>query len=178
MKISLKRNKLYFSPTFFIDLDRKTIDEYNLKKRTEISEIEYKELITQRAYSMAYFLLARREMSSKKLKDKLIEKYKERKIIENLIEDFTQKGYLDDTQFAELYIRSHPNYSKKKMFFSLSQMGIDRDTINSFLGKYDEKDEIIRQWERLGNKDYNKKIMSLMRKGFNYRTIREVIDDL
>lgn len=179
MKVILKRNKLYFDEYFYIDLNRDTIIEYDLKNRDEISEEEYYSLIKKRAYSMAYYLLAKRDISTKKLKDKLIEKYHEKDIIENLIVDFTNKGYLDDYEFARIYIKNH-NYSKKKMEYMLFLQGIEKDIIQDLLSNYDEKDreEIKKLWIKLGNRDEQKKIMSLMRKGYNYAMIKEVIKEI
>ncbi len=178
MKCSLKGNKLYFDEFFFIDLNKDTILEYDLRKRTEISYEEYRELIKRRAYSMAYFLLAKRDYPSRELYQKLVQKYREKDIIADLIAEFLDRGYLDDYEYGKSYIASH-NYGKKKMEFMLFQKGLTREVISSLLedNRERELEEIKRQWEKLGNKDRDKKIMSLMRKGFEYRDIQRAISD-
>lgn len=59
MKYNLKGNKIYFDEFFYLDLNKQTILEFDLKKRDEISEVEYRELVKRRVESMGYFLLVR-----------------------------------------------------------------------------------------------------------------------
>ena len=42
MKYNLKGNKIYFDEFFYLDLNKQTILEFVLKKRDEISEVEYR----------------------------------------------------------------------------------------------------------------------------------------
>ena len=179
MKCNLKGNKLYFDEFFYIDLNKDTILEYDLKNRDEISVDEYRELIKKRAYSMAYFLLARRDYPSGDLRTKLISKYRERDIIDELIEDFTQRGYIDDYDYGRSYIRTH-SYGRKKMEFMLLKKGLSSDMIRSLLDENadQEIEEAKKQWVKLGNKEKDKKIMSLMRKGFEYSTIQRAVSEL
>ena len=41
-------------------------------------------------------------------------KYKEKHIIDEIIEEFREKNYLDDYEYGRGYVRNH-NYGKKKM---------------------------------------------------------------
>lgn len=179
MKCSLKGNKLYFDEFFFIDLNRDTITQYNLKNRDEISIEEYRELIKKRAYSMAYFLLAKRDYPSGDLKTRLISKYRERDIIEDLIADFCERGYIDDYEYGKSYVRTH-SYGRKKMEFMLLKKGLSSDMIRELLddNSDQELEEAKKQWIKLGNKEKDKKIMSLMRKGFEYSTIQRAVSEL
>lgn len=179
MKCSLKGNKLYFDEFFFIDLNRDTITQYDLKNRDEISIEEYRELIKKRAYSMAYFLLAKRDYPSGDLKTRLISKYKERDIIEDLIADFCERGYIDDYEYGKSYVRTH-SYGRKKMEFMLLKKGLSSDMIRELLddNSDQELEEAKKQWIKLGNKEKDKKIMSLMRKGFEYSTIQRAVCEL
>lgn len=110
---------------------------------------------------------------------KLLSKYREREIIKGVIEKFLELGYLNDYDYAESYINSH-NYSKKKMEFMLLQKGISSDIIGELLesSEFQEIDEIKRQWKKLGNRDEEKKILSLMRKGFRYSDIQRAIKEI
>lgn len=67
-KYNLKGNKVYFDEEFFIDLNKQTILEYELEKRDEITEDEYKALIRKRVLSMGYFLLAKKDYPIRELK--------------------------------------------------------------------------------------------------------------
>lgn len=179
MRYSLKGNKIYFDEFFYLDLNRQTIQEFNLKERDEISQDEYRELVRRRAESMGYFLLSKRDYSQKELYTKLLSKYREKEIINSVVEKFVEMNYINDYDYAQSYINSH-NYSKKKMEFMLLQKGINLSVIREILSECNsqELEEIRKQWEKLGNRDKEKKILSLMRKGFEYRDIQRVIKEI
>lgn len=178
-RYSLKGNKIYFDEEFFIDLNKQTIAEYELQKRNEISEEEYYEIIRRRVLSMGYFLLSKKDYPIKEFTTKLVTKYREKEIVEEIIDEFIEKGYLDDMEYGRCYIKIH-NYGRKKMEFMLFQKGLSSDIIRELLNDNsdNEMEEIKRLWLRLGEKEKDKKIVSLMRKGFQYRDIKKVISEL
>lgn len=96
-----------------MDLNKQTILEFDLKKRDEISEVEYRELVKRRVESMGYFLLGKRDYSERELYQKLLSKYREKDIIKSIIEKFIELGYLNDYDYVQSYVNSH-NYSKKR----------------------------------------------------------------
>ena len=104
-RYSLKGNKIYFDEEFFIDLNKQTIAEYELQKRNEISEEEYYEIIRRRVLSMGYFLLSKKDYPIKEFTTKLITKYREKEIVEEIIDEFIEKGYLDDVEYGRCYIK-------------------------------------------------------------------------
>ena len=59
-------------------------------------------------------------------------------------------------------------------------MGIDRDIIQDILIDNDELEieNIKNIWKNLGNKNYRKKVESLIRKGFVYEDIKKAISSL
>lgn len=179
MKFNLKGNKLYFNDFFFINLNKDTILEYDLKNREEITDNEYRELIKKRAYSMGYFLLSSRDYSSGDLSKKLVSKYREKDIIKEIIDDFCEKGYIDDYEYGKSYINNH-NYGRKKMEFMLLQKGLNSNMIKELLDECSDKEleEAKKQWVKLGNKEKEKKILSMMRKGFEYSMILRAISEL
>ena len=101
-------------------------------------------------------------------------------IVEDVVDDFEEKGYLDDYEKAKSYTSQHSNYGAKKLSFLLYQMGVDREIVSEILE--DEKDnqiEKIKQlWIRLGNKEDKKKVESILRKGFLYGDIKKTISSL
>lgn len=66
------------------------------------------------------------------------------------------------------------------MEFMLFQKGLSSDIIRELLNDNsdNELEEIKRLWLRLGEKEKDKKIVFLMRKGFQYRDIKKVISEL
>ena len=178
-KFNLKGNKVYFSEIFYIDLNKATIIEFGLKDKEYLTDEEYEHLIKLRALSMGYFLLSKQDYSIKELKTKLLLKYKEKHIIDEIIEEFREKNYLDDYEYGRGYGRNH-NYGKKKMEFMLFQKGISQDIIKKVIGENSENEmeEIKKLWIKLGDKEKEKKILSLMRKGFEYQDIKKAVSEL
>ncbi|WP_291259588.1 RecX family transcriptional regulator [Fusobacterium sp.] len=179
-RYSLKGNKIYFDEFFYLDLNKQTILDFNLRNRDELTQEEYFQLIKLRSESMGYFLLSKRDYSEKELYLKLLSKYREKSIVRSVIDKFVELGYIDDYDYAEHYISSH-SYGRKKMEFMLIQKGVSREIIDTiFFTSQREKDmeEIRRVWLKLGNKERDKKIASLLRKGFEYRDIKKVMNEL
>ena len=175
-KFSLKGNKVYFDEIFCIDLNKTTITEFDLKNKEYLTN---EHLIRLRALSMGYFLLSKQDYSIKELKTKLLLKYREKHIIDEIIEEFREKNYLDDYEYGRSYVRNH-NYGKKKMEFMLFQKGISQDIIREVIGENSENEmeEIKKLWIKLGDKEKEKKILSLMRKGFEYQDIKKAVSEL
>ncbi len=178
-KFSLKGNKVYFDELFYIDLNKTTITEFDLKNKEYLTNEEYEHLIRLRALSMGYFLLSKQDYSIKELKTKLLLKYKEKHIIDEIIKEFKEKNYLDDYEYGRSYVRNH-NYGKKKMEFMLFQKGLSQDIIREVIGENSENEieEIKKLWIKLGDKEKEKKILSLMRKGFEYQDIKKAVSEL
>ena len=178
-KFSLKGNKIYFDELFYIDLNKTTITEFDLKNKEYLTNEEYEHLIRLRALSMGYFLLSKQDYSIKELKTKLLLKYKEKHIIDEIIKEFKEKNYLDDYEYGRSYVRNH-NYGKKKMEFMLFQKGLSQNIIREVIGENSENEieEIKKLWIKLGDKEKEKKILSLMRKGFEYQDIKKAVSEL
>lgn len=178
-KFSLKGNKIYFDELFYIDLNKTTITEFDLKNKEYLTNEEYEHLIRLRALSMGYFLLSKQDYSIKELKTKLLLKYREKHIIDEIIKEFREKNYLDDYEYGRSYVRNH-NYGKKKMEFMLFQKGLSQDIIREVIGENSENEieEIKKLWIKFGDKEKEKKILSLMRKGFGYQDIKKAVSEL
>lgn len=179
-RYKLKGNKIYFDEFFYLDLNRQSILDFDLKSREELTLKEYYELINRRAESMGYFLLSKRDYSEKELYLKLLTKYREKIVVSSIIEKFKDLGYLNDYDYAQSYIKSH-NYGRKKMEYMLLQKGISHEIIKSIWESSDgeeEIEEIKKLWQKLGNRERDKKIVALMRKGFEYRDIKRAISEL
>ena len=178
-KFNLKGNKVYFDEVFYIDLNKATITEFDLKSKEYLTNEEYESLIKLRALSMGYFLLSRQDYSIKELKNKLLLKYREKHIIDEIIEEFRGKNYLDDYEYGRSYVRNH-NYGKKKMEFMLFQKGISQDIIKELMEENSENEleEIKKLWIKIGDREKEKKILSLMRKGFEYQDIKKAVSEL
>ena len=153
-KITIKGNKLILGDDKIIYLTKEMFSKFDLKGKTELDEETFYSLIYFRIRLSAYTMLAKRDYFKKELRNKLIEKIGFADIVEEVVEDFEEKGYLDDYEKAKSYTAQHSNYGTKKLSFILYQMGVDRETVSEVLE--DEKDnqiEKIKQlWVKFGNK--------------------------
>lgn len=66
------------------------------------------------------------------------------------------------------------------MEFMLLQKGLNSNMIKELLDECSDKEleEAKKQWVKLGNKEKEKKILSMMRKGFEYSMILRAISEL
>ena len=172
----IKGNKLILDNDKVIYLTKEMFSKFDLKDKTELDNETFYSLIYFRIKLSAYNMLAKRDYFKKELKNKLIEKIG----FEDVVEDFEEKGYLDDYEKAKSYASQHSNYGAKKLSLIFYQMGVDREIVSEILE--DEKDnqiEKIKQlWIRLGNKEDKKKVESILRKGFLYGDIKKAISSL
>lgn len=110
--------------------------------------------------------------------------------IENIIADFERCGYLDDERYAEIKVRSYLNSGKSSKYIKLKlrQKGVDRDLVDDILddSDYNALDTALAlaKKKKIGpyrseplRKDMRKKDMAtLVRAGFDYDTICQVLD--
>ncbi|WP_425365321.1 hypothetical protein [Fusobacterium varium] len=66
------------------------------------------------------------------------------------------------------------------MEFMLFQKGLSQTVIKEVIGENsaNELEEIKKLWIKLGDKEKEKKILSLMRKGFEYQDIKKAVSEL
>ena len=102
--------------------------------------------------------------------------------IEAVIERLIEKGYLDDEKFTRYYIENRnqkKGISILKLRQELSKKGIKKEMVDLVLAEQprDEKEEIMKIISKKREK-YNdhKLVQYLLRRGFRYDLIREVLE--
>ena len=131
-------------------------------------------------------LLARRPHFSNELRQKLLKKGFEEKQIDEVIEDFKRRGYLDDDDRAFLYLEelSRKRFGKNEAVRRLMLKGVSKAQAVSLAGSFFlENDEIANIRYLLDKKKFNLKDVKglkkaydfLMRRGFGLDRIREVL---
>ncbi|MFH1406931.1 MAG: regulatory protein RecX [Candidatus Omnitrophota bacterium] len=146
-----------------------------------------------KAKSYALRLLAIRPRSIKELKDKLALKGYKPQDIEHIIEELTCKNFLNDLEYARVFLRSRISNNPKGVMLlkmELRQRGISDEIINAALSEvkesFSEKDAALklaqarRRFLGKTEKDAAKKRIYdyLNRRGFTANTIYEVIKEL
>lgn len=176
-KILIKGNKLFLEDGQSIFLTKEIFSRFSLRDKEFLNDEEFNSLIYFRIRLSALIMLQKRDYFQKELSDKLRKKYNFPNIIEKVCNEFKEKKYLNDEEQAYSYAKLHPNYGKKKLAYIFYKMGINKEKIQEILfeNKNQEIENIKTLWQKLGNRNYNKKIESLMRKGFSYGDIKKVI---
>jgi regulatory protein len=167
--------------------------KYGLRPAMDISEDRFltlkNEAERRAAYDKAIELLSYREHSSRELKTKLQQKGYSASLANEILKQMIAKNYLDDRRFAKLYFRElmrqrkfGPLMIKKKML----EKGVDNKDIDSRLASVSPE-----EWEQIAGDILNKKMSKfrrkpenmreamlnqLIRKGFVYDTVRNVIN--
>lgn len=189
---------IYFDNNSLLFLAVEVFLKSGLKKGDDISEDRFSFLIEQNKLfhikQRAFRLLGRRQHSSSELSRKLWNKDYEQKLIDEVIEDLQNKGYLDDKEFIRAFVAEKSktkNWSVKRIKGELFKRGIASKLIDAMLnGQTVESDS--ENVMKLANKKYkvllkrnldrkelrNKLSSYLFSKGFEYDLIKEVCDKL
>ncbi len=136
-------------------------------------------------------ILARRDHSRKELKDKAYKKGYSGSFIEEILDEFEQKEYIDDRKFALKYASDKfefNNWGPYKIRTQLFKKGISRpvaeDCIQDVFGEEIIKESMIalirkkkKRYQREPKEKREKKIFDfLMRKGYNSNDILKNMD--
>ncbi|MBC2850687.1 RecX family transcriptional regulator [Cetobacterium sp. 8H] len=173
----LLKNKYLFENGLNIGLSNEIISEYDLKRREELSQEEYLRVLELAALSTSYFYLAKRDYSKKEIYNKLLQKYWEKIPVQKVILILEAKGLLDDLEFAKNYVKNKKG-GRKKIEYDLRLKGISSSVLKEALESYENEDELSelrKAWDKLGSRDEQKKIASLMRKGYSYGDIKKIL---
>ena len=117
-------------------------------------------------------ILARKNCSSWELA------HKHPDIPSNLIQEFAQKGYIDDQGWLKTFCQNEEakGSSPLAIAFKLRQKGIPREVIEVALQDLSPENALKKAIAKNSKKDKQKLIASLQRKGFSWELIkREVL---
>ena len=169
-----------------------------LKKGDEISEDRFSALIEQNKLfhikQRAFRLLGRRQHSSSELRRKLWQKDYEQRLIDDVIDELTKNGYIDDKEFIRAFVAEKSkskNWSSKKIKGELRKRGLNQSLIDELLNadtggndyenafKVAKKKFEVLSKRNLEPKELRNKLSTyLFSRGFDYEIIKEVSDKL
>jgi regulatory protein len=156
------------------DQDLSGADLKRLKKISEDGKL--------RSRSLEWLL--GRPHSSREFKDYLTRKKAEADLIDQLINEFSTKGYLDDAKFAQWFIemRSRKNRSKRAIRSELMQKGVSGELLDRALEKENiNEEQAIKEIVEKKSKqtryknDPIKLAKYLTSQGFNYSLVKDVL---
>ena len=193
---SVTRHKMRVSldgePAFvFTD---KEIREWNLEEEMVLDDSEEQALlqyVSREVARTAMNLLVKRDYAEAELYRKLRDKGYSEFFAGKGIEYVSAYHYLDDARYARQMIGSRKDTTSRKMMVSrMRQKGLSDEVIQEAMEEADWTDEMgiareirrrfssAEQIESLTDKDRQKLIQSLMRKGYGYSDIQHVIRHL
>jgi|GEM_PF-138499 regulatory protein len=144
----------------------------------------------RKAKEDAYRLLSYRARSRKEIADRLQRKGYTEEIVAETLQSLSDYGFVDDTSFAETWVRSRgKTRGKQALAFELRQKGVDRETVRETLSERSNSDEIgtahTLAVKRVGESPTDttpqaraKLAAYLARRGFNWEIVRAVLADL
>lgn len=107
-------------------------------------------------------------------------------LLDEVINDLKEKKYIDDYNFAYLFVRSklERGYGKKAVLFGLRLKGIDNQVVKKTLEEIGFQQElaaaeriVARKVKRRGEGEKEKVRELLIRRGFSPEVIRKIIED-
>ena len=143
----------------------------------------------QQARSKALAILLYRPRTKKELTDKLLQAGFVLEEVEDAIAYAESFHYIDDKVFTENYIYStHSNRSRQRLRFDLKKKGVPDDIITECLEHYNgeslalkkafEKKLNGRDLLNMDQKEREKIIAFLIRRGFQYSDVLNLLDNL
>ncbi len=185
------RYNIFLDGDFAFGADKETIYTFGLRKNDELTENKINEIKEYDEFNfgkkIAYRFLNYKPRTEKEIKKKLKENKISEKSIEKIITILKDLKYLDDNQFAKLYLEdklSNNPKGKRVIAMKLAEKGINKDVINNVIeSRYSEEKEIKKAKEILTK--YLKKVHAksevdkkqkcyrfLLSKGFDYEIVK------
>ena len=192
IEVDKKRSKVYIDHEFAFVLYKGELNSYHIIEGTELSPMDYevitKELLPKRAIKRAMNLLKERSYTKRQLIQKLKNNYYLDKYIEIAIAYVESYGYIDDLLYASDFIAyRYSQLSKRQIEQKLLQKGIESKVIEQAFVLFYEDGNMVEEEKQICNflekkkyvllddeKQKQKLISSLLRKGFSLELIKKV----
>lgn len=184
-----KRRKVYIDGQYAFPLYMSELRKYNIEAGAVLEENVYDaicSLLMRRVRERILYLIADYDRSEQNIRQKISMAGYRGSFVDDAIDSLKEYGYIDDLRFARYYAESMRDTKGRSAFAisrSLYEKGISRDVIDTVMGELDI-DEEAQILKALSSKGYNednirqiddkerqKLISFLMRKGFSYDLI-------
>lgn len=154
----------------------------------DLAALEQREEVHQ-ARERAVALLARRPRSANEIARQLHRHQHTDDIIQQVLDDLTAAGLLDDSAFAAYWVEQRDTFrprSRLALRQELSQKGLDREVVSEALEGLDEIDAARRvarkqagRWRALPEEEWRAKMTRyLLRHGYPYDVVGEVVAEI
>lgn len=189
--INTKKSKIVFDDGECFALYKGEIRRLDIEIGREIGEEEYYTTIyptlKKRAFARLLHILEISFKSENDIIKKLRLSFYPDEAIKEAIEKAVKFGYIDDERYTKRYVATYKDkYSKLKLKYKLIEKGINKEIIENALDEayIDESPKIKRLLEKkhyFETDEFEKKqkiIASIMRQGYKYTEIKDIINDI
>ena len=190
-EVTRSRYKVYIEERFAFVLYKGELSHFHIKEDSEITEEMYRQIIddviVKRGKKRILYLLEQMSRTESQIREKMRQNFYTDEVIDEVIRYAQGYGYMDDGNYAKMYIvEKKQRKSKKEIYCDLIKKGIDKETLQEAMGVYysDEdstqaihKIAVKKGYDEIHNteKEKQKIFAYLMRKGFAYRDICQVL---
>ena len=189
------RLSVFLNKHFAFGISFDTYENFLLKRDSILSREKVDEILLfeklQKAKTSAMKYIGVKARSEFELRKKLRTQEHEPEIINKVVEDFKDRKYIDDRDFAEMYARDFVKFKKDgtfKLKKSLMQKGIKSEVIDEVVECYvsteDQFEKALklskRKFDFLGNKENKKEKIYrfLLQKGFDGSVVSRVLSKI
>jgi regulatory protein len=168
-----------------LDLSSNSLKVGQQLNGSELSDL-HKTYTSSKCYHYALRYLATRPRSVSEMRDYLLRKQFSESDIDSAITKLEQSNYLNDQNFAELWVENRMRLNPKSssvLSAELVKKGIDRDIISEVLSSLSYEDQLASlisiiesKAHQTRYKDKQKIIEYLARKGYSYGLIKEALE--
>ena len=180
------RCSVYLDGKFAFGISELDLIKFSLKIGQVLTESQINDVLhavdETKCQDYANSLVCSRMYTEKELRKKLTSKKFTTDVIETVISRLKEYGYVDDWNYAEMYINeTKQKYGVFKLKQKLYEKGVTGSVIDELLSEFDNKETAVNQLRlKLRNKplqpdDIQKMLRFLAQKGFSYDEAHEAI---
>ena len=191
------RRSIHLDGQFAFALNLNVVAKFRLREGQSLTQAQVDQIqqgeVKQEALDTALKYLELRLHSRSELKSKLARKEFGQAVIDQVLDDLTRLGYLDDARFARtkaLSAAQHKHHGRRRAYVELLKSGVKPETANAALDDVYSRENhdstaaarllAEKQAPRLRKLDpqtaRRRLAAMLQRRGFDYQTIKPVID--
>lgn len=183
------RYSIYIDGKYSFSLSESELLNAGVRIGQEFSEEGLEELknkaVIDKAYDSALGLISRRPRTEWEVREYLRRKEYEEEVIQHILNKLSDRGYIDDAEFARRWVESRrllKPASRRRLLQELRQKRVPNEVIEEVLA-HDETDErevlselVARKRRQTKYQDNLKLMQYLSRQGYNYDDINSVLN--
>src|SRR5688500_259739 len=191
------RRNVFLDGAFAFGINLNVVAKFRLREGMTLTAEQVEEIrrgeVRQECFDHATKLLGMRLHSRSELRRKLVRVEYGDSVIDGVLDDLARMGYVDDQRFAKtkaLSAAQHKHHGKRRAMVELMKSGVERETANRAVEDvYEQTDSVAlarqlvaKQTPRLRKLDplvaRRRLVGMLQRRGFDYDTIKPIVDEV